>query len=447
MRAPDRTSTCRRGPGPGAAQALDRLQQPPRAGPQLVELVEDRLRVGPLGDPADDVERTKAPDRRHRVEVGVERRRGQLHLRERLAGEHELGRQPHAVARRDCRRGPRAPGRARPPPSSARGAARRTAARSRSSAAGSGHGRGRCRRPRAASPRPARPRRRARTPAPAAAPARARRPELADHPEVQEPQPLAVERGRCRGGGRRGRRPRRGSAGSSRRASCAAASRRARVVRRRGLHGRALGLLHDQHPGGGELRRAPAAARVGGSDASDGAMRRDVRRLLREVELAPQRGVEVREHGLDVQQVGQALAAPGVAGEELQQREVGQDQPLGVGPLHLDHHARAVEQGRAVHLRDRAGGERDWSSNDPKRERQSVAELRDELRLHRPWAAAAARRRAGGRARPRRRRRRGPGASRASARACRTSGRAPPAPGAGRAPARPRGRRRAARGA
>ena len=81
-------------------------------------------------------------------------------------------------------------------------------------------------------------------------------------------------------------------------------------------------------------------------------------RLLPEVQLAMQRVRQVREHRLHVDHLLEPRPVPDLLGEHLQQRQVLLDLLLRVGPLHLHDDLLAVRERRAMHLGDRAGGER-----------------------------------------------------------------------------------------
>ena len=83
-----------------------------------------------------------------------------------------------------------------------------------------------------------------------------------------------------------------------------------------------------------------------------------VARLLPEVQLAMQRVRQVREHRLHVDHLLQPRAVTDLLGEDLEQRQVLFDLLLRVGTLDLHHDLLAVRERRAMHLGDRAGGER-----------------------------------------------------------------------------------------
>ena len=84
----------------------------------------------------------------------------------------------------------------------------------------------------------------------------------------------------------------------------------------------------------------------------------DVPGLAPEVELGLQRLGEVLHDGGRVDDLAQPRTVGRLSGEHAEQPEVARDRLPRAGPLHLDDDALAVRQGGAVHLRDRAGGER-----------------------------------------------------------------------------------------
>src|SRR5438874_2492276 len=84
----------------------------------------------------------------------------------------------------------------------------------------------------------------------------------------------------------------------------------------------------------------------------------DVRRLLPEVELAPERLRKVLHERRYVDRLPQRLALERLLGKDLEEPEVSQDLLLRAWPLHLDDDAPAVLERGAVHLADRSGRER-----------------------------------------------------------------------------------------
>ena len=79
-----------------------------------------------------------------------------------------------------------------------------------------------------------------------------------------------------------------------------------------------------------------------------------------EVQLAVQRIGQVREHRLHVDHLLEPGAVTHLLREYLEERQVLLDLLLRLGSLDLHHDLLAVRQRRAVHLGDRAGGERLW---------------------------------------------------------------------------------------
>ena len=96
-----RTSTCR--PGPGRAPVTRSRPSSRRrdAHAQLLQLVERDAGIGVPGEVARQAARHEAADQLHRLQVGVELRGRQLHLRQRLAGQR---RATPACARRGAPR-------------------------------------------------------------------------------------------------------------------------------------------------------------------------------------------------------------------------------------------------------------------------------------------------------------------------------------------------------
>ncbi len=71
-----------------------------------------------------------------------------------------------------------------------------------------------------------------------------------------------------------------------------------------------------------------------------------------------QRLRQLLKHALDVDDFLQSRAGGGLRHERLEEREILLDLAAGVGPLRLDDDALAADERRAMHLADRAGGQR-----------------------------------------------------------------------------------------
>ena len=276
-------------PGPRAGEALERLGEPGQAHFELLPLVGEPLRVGTLATrrPRRSRKRYVAGDR-ERVERRVELGGRELHLRERLAGERERRRAGGRRGARRSRSAPAASARAGCP--SATTSRNRSMSPPRSTLEGP---RGRCRR--AGPRRPAMSSTSARNAA-SLLPERHEHEQecsrvlgvdLADHPEVEEVDPvvppLHVARVRVGVEEAHGQdlavvATRGAAAPPPLRAAPSGASR----------IGHALDLLHDEQP-----RRRELLVDAGHGEArvrrEDLAHPLDVRRLLAEVELAAQR--------------------------------------------------------------------------------------------------------------------------------------------------------------
>src|SRR6266566_1637231 len=129
---------------------------------------------------------------------------------------------------------------------------------------------------------------------------------------------------------------------------------------------RALGRLAHR-PAGNQLEHEQALRREPMVDAGRVEPRErlqhlahliDVRRLLLEIELALERVRKVLDDCRQVDDPPERLPALGLLGEQAEQPEVAHDLVAGAGPLHLDDDALAALQRRLVHLADRASGER-----------------------------------------------------------------------------------------
>ena len=129
------------------------------------------------------------------------------------------------------------------------------------------------------------------------------------------------------------------------------------LLGRRLAHADAGDLVHDEQAAGRELEvdaRRVETVEVGQQrpDALDAGG------LDREIELAPQRFREVREHRGQVDDALEGGPVAGLLREQLEQGEVLEDLAFRARALHLEHDRRAVGQARTVHLRDRPGRER-----------------------------------------------------------------------------------------
>ncbi len=83
-----------------------------------------------------------------------------------------------------------------------------------------------------------------------------------------------------------------------------------------------------------------------------------VRKLLVEVELAEQAGLELLDDGHHAEQPHLVDAGFQQLGAEVEQVQVGAHRALDIRPLHLDHHLVALQRAGAVRLPDRCGAQR-----------------------------------------------------------------------------------------